>query len=102
MSDQHKETLLGCVPHFEPLDISVTEAPDAKSISTQITEHEKTLSLEYEQREGLITFADSMDTDNCTKGWRGEEYESAAVKRDDKAFHKFIQQLQACPQQCLG
>ena len=65
-----------------------------------MTEHEKALSLEYEQREGL-TFADSMDTNNCTKDWRGKEFESAAVKHGDKAFHKFNKQLQACPQQCL-
>ena len=76
------------------------DAPDARGISTQMTEHEKTLLSEYQQREGL-NFPDLMDTDHSTKDCSGEKYESAAVKHGDKAFHKFNKQLHACPEQCL-
>ena len=100
ISDQQKETSLGCVPHFAPLYISVIESPDTKKISSQMTVHEKTLLLEYEQREGLKV-TNSIDTVDCAKGWGGEEYESTALKHGDKAFHKFNKQLHACPQQCL-
>lgn len=100
ISDQDKETSLSCVPHFEPVYISVIEATDFRGITPQMTKHEKSLLLEYQQREG-INVTDFMDTDDCTKGWTGEKYESAAVKHGDKAFHKFNKQLHACPKQCL-
>ena len=76
------------------------EAPDASGISTQMTEHERTLLSEYQQREGLQV-TDLMDADDGATGWTGEKYESAAVKHGDKAFHKFNKQLHACPKQCL-
>ena len=100
ISDQHKETSLSCVPHFAPVYINVIEASDGRRISTQMTEHEKTLLSEYQQREGH-NFTDLMDTDHSSKDWTGEKYESAAVKHGDKAFHKFNKQLHACPEQCL-
>ncbi|KAL9962942.1 hypothetical protein ACROYT_G032100 [Oculina patagonica] len=100
ISDQDKETSLSCVPHFEPVYISVIEATDVRRITPQMTEHEKTLLLEYQQREG-INVTDFKDTDECTNGWTGEKYENTAVKHGDKAFHKFNKQLHACPQQCL-
>ena len=89
---------LSCVPIFAPLYISVIEAPDTRGISKQMTEHEKKLLAEYERREGLV---ESMDSGDDVKGWKGEKYESEAVKHGDKAFHKFHKQLQSCPRQCL-
>ena len=100
MSEEHEEMSLSCVPIFAPLYISVIEAPDTKGISKQMTHHEKLLLAEYERREGL-QFVESMDSGDDAKGWRGEKYESEAVKHGDKAFHKFHKQLHSCPQQCL-
>ena len=100
MSEEHEEMSLSCVPIFAPLYISVIEPPDTKGISKQMTHHEKLLLAEYERREGL-QFVESMDSGDDAKGWRGEKYESEAVKHGDKAFHKFHKQLHACPQQCL-
>ncbi|KAJ7361893.1 programmed cell death protein [Desmophyllum pertusum] len=45
MNCQNNETSASCVPHFAPLYISVFEAPDARGISAQPTEHERTLFM---------------------------------------------------------
>ena len=100
MSEQHEEVSPSCVPHFAPLYISVIVAPDTRGISKQMTHHEKILLVEYERREGL-SFVGSLDSGDDVKGWKGEKYESEAVKHGDKAFHKFHKQLQSCPRQCL-
>ena len=97
---KHDGYSLSCVPHFSPLYVSVIEAPDKKESSAQLTKHEKKLLSEYQQREG-VHVADFIGSDENIKGWTGEMYEIAAVKQDNKAFHKFNKTLQVCPQQCL-
>lgn len=86
-------------PHFAPFYISVTEAPNQRENSTQLTKHEKKLLSDYQKREGALIMDESGDMD--VKGGTRELYERATVKHGDRAFHKFSKYLQVCPQQCL-
>ncbi|XP_071958920.1 programmed cell death protein 2-like [Antedon mediterranea] len=67
-----------------------------------VSEHERRLLKEYEQREGLDTmewYESSNDRRKNTS--KNEKYEKISATHGDQVFEKFLKRTRLCPVQCL-
>ncbi|XP_022092764.1 programmed cell death protein 2-like isoform X1 [Acanthaster planci] len=90
-------------PSFKDYFVSVFDEPLPCSASvTELTNHERELIDEYQQREGVDLVEWQKESSQTKRAASCEEsYEKTTAKHGDKVFLSFAKKLQLCPEQCI-
>ncbi|XP_038052461.1 programmed cell death protein 2-like [Patiria miniata] len=83
--------------------VNVFDEPSPCTSVTELTNHERELIADYQQREGvdLLEWQEEHLQMMSKVSSCEESYEKTSAKHGDKVFQRFAKRLQLCPEQCI-